>query len=42
MQQADGGVTKKILKAGSGWEKPEQGDQVFGALIGCQLRLNHH
>ena len=30
--QADGGVSKKILKAGSGWEKPEQGDQVFGEL----------
>ena len=30
--QADGGVTKKILKAGNGWENPEQGDQVFGEL----------
>jgi len=28
--QADGGVTKRILKAGNGWEKPEKGDQVFG------------
>ncbi|KAL3141268.1 hypothetical protein ABBQ38_003603 [Trebouxia sp. C0009 RCD-2024] len=26
---ADGGVSKKILKAGSGWETPETGDQVF-------------
>ncbi|KAL0047086.1 hypothetical protein WJX82_006178 [Trebouxia sp. C0006] len=26
---ADGGVTKRILKAGNGWEKPEKGDQVF-------------
>lgn len=26
---ADGGVLKKILKAGTGWEKPEYGDQVF-------------
>lgn len=25
----DGGVTKKILKAGSGWEKPDKGDQVY-------------
>ena len=28
--QADGGVTKRILKAANGWEKPEKGDQVFG------------
>ena len=42
MSQADGGVIKKILKAGSGWEKPEKGDQVFGKLIRYQPRLNHH
>ena len=30
--QADGGVLKKILKPGIGWEKPEAGDQVFGKL----------
>ena len=30
LQQADGGVTKNILKSGNGSEKPQKGDQVFG------------
>lgn len=33
--QADGGVSKKILKAGSGWGTPETGDQVFGGYFLC-------
>jgi len=28
--QLDGGLKKKILVAGSGWEKPEKGDSVTG------------
>ena len=31
--QADGGVSKKIIKVGSGWETPEAGDQVFGESV---------
>lgn len=40
--QVDGGVLKRILKAGNGWEKPETGDQLFGKLahqmlcVSCQ------
>ncbi len=28
--QEDGGVEKTILTVGSGWEKPERGDNVNG------------
>jgi len=28
--QSDGGVIKEIIRAGSGWEKPENGDDVTG------------
>jgi hypothetical protein len=28
--QADGGVKKKLLVEGSGWEQPEKDDKVFG------------
>jgi hypothetical protein len=40
---ADGGVKKKILKAGEGWEKPEKGDEVSGktAVIACFENLPH-
>lgn len=26
----DGGLKKKLIKAGEGWEKPETGDEVSG------------
>ena len=29
-EQKDGGVTKRILVVGAGWEKPEKGDKVEG------------
>jgi hypothetical protein len=32
--QPDGGLKKKILVAGTGWEKPEKGDSVTGARRG--------
>ena len=35
--QEDGGVTKKVLKQGSGHEMPEKGDEVFGECKACGL-----
>eukprot|EP00898_Chlorokybus_atmophyticus_P000263 jgi/Chlat1/1237/Chrsp115S00751 len=33
----DGGVTKKVVKAGTGWEKPEKGDEVTVHYVGKLL-----
>ena len=33
----DGGVTKKILVMGSGWEKPRKGNEVFVHYVGTLL-----
>ena len=33
MQGGDGGVVKEIIKAGSGWETPEKGDNVNGKYL---------
>jgi hypothetical protein len=30
--QGDGGVIKKLLVAGEGWELPQKDDKVFGAM----------
>jgi hypothetical protein len=30
--QEDGGVTKEIIVPGTGWEEPEAGDSVRGAV----------
>lgn len=31
--QADGGLRKRILVPGEGWETPEKGDEVTGAIF---------
>ena len=32
--QGDGGVVKKVIKAGSGWEQPSTGDSVSVHYVG--------
>jgi hypothetical protein len=39
--QKDGGVKKKFLVLGSGWEQPEKDDKVFGALLGSPMQHLH-
>lgn len=37
LSQPDGGVTKKVLVAGSSFETPEKGDEVFVHYVGTLL-----
>ena len=42
LPQEDGGVSKKVLKEGTGYEMPDKGDEVFGecaALCVCPSSL---
>lgn len=39
----DGGVLKKIVAKGSGWDTPDNGDEVFGKLRpDTWRRVGHH
>lgn len=38
--QKDGGVIKKLLVAGDGWELPQKDDKVFGTLSQRPRRIS--